>query len=150
MDLPAHYVLPRVAVRLSLQAQHIAELAHMTPTPCNVQYWREDQSPARPVIVHRAILGSVERMFAILTEHYAQRWPLWLSPRQIMVVPITTGAAEYAVAVRRAARAARFHADVDARDQTMQKKVCPPLCVFLQPHAPLLLDCMQFAAHIAW
>ena len=36
----------------------------------------------RPVIVHRAILGSVERMFAILTEHYAGKWPLWLSPRQ--------------------------------------------------------------------
>ena len=38
---------------------------------------------ATPVIVHRAILGSVERMFAILTEHYAGRWPFWLSPRQV-------------------------------------------------------------------
>ena len=37
----------------------------------------------RPVIIHRAILGSVERMFAILTEHFAGKWPLWLSPRQV-------------------------------------------------------------------
>ena len=42
----------------------------------------EDQTLRHPVIVHRAILGSVERMLAILTEHYAGKWPLWLSPRQ--------------------------------------------------------------------
>lgn len=42
----------------------------------------------RPVIVHRAILGSVERMFAILTENFAGKWPFWISPRQVMVVPI--------------------------------------------------------------
>lgn len=40
----------------------------------------------RPVIVHRAILGSVERMFAILTEHYAGKWPLWMSPRQVILL----------------------------------------------------------------
>ena len=51
----------------------------------NLEYMSGDESlgPQRPVIVHRAILGSVERMFAILTEHYAGKWPLWLSPRQV-------------------------------------------------------------------
>ncbi len=57
----------------------------------NVQIWLRLQYAAeggqneteRPVIVHRAILGSVERMFAILVEHYAGKWPLWLSPRQV-------------------------------------------------------------------
>lgn len=49
-----------------------------------LSYMTED-GVATPVIVHRAILGSVERMFAILTEHYAGRWPFWLSPRQVRV-----------------------------------------------------------------
>jgi threonyl-tRNA synthetase len=54
-----------------------------------VQYAAEGtkNETERPVIVHRAILGSVERMFAILTEHYAGKWPLWLSPRQVMRRP---------------------------------------------------------------
>lgn len=56
--------------------------------------------PERPVIVHRAVLGSVERMMAILTEHFAGKWPLWLSPRQVMVVPISESSYEYAQKVR--------------------------------------------------
>lgn len=49
----------------------------------------------RPVIVHRAILGSVERMFAILCEHYAGKWPFWLSPRQIMICPLSEKVINY-------------------------------------------------------
>jgi threonyl-tRNA synthetase len=45
-------------------------------------------SKNRPVMVHRAMLGSLERMIAVLTEHYGGRWPFWLSPRQAMVVPV--------------------------------------------------------------
>ena len=54
-----------------------------------VQYVTEDVSGkmGRPVMVHRAILGSVERMFAILCEHYAGKWPFWLSPRQVRRPP---------------------------------------------------------------
>ena len=48
------------------------------------------------MIVHRAVLGSVERMYAILTEHYASKWPLWLSPRGAMVVPISEKVYGYA------------------------------------------------------
>jgi hypothetical protein len=44
---------------------------------------------AKPVIIHRAVMGSMERMIAILCEHYAGKWPLWISPRQIMIVPIS-------------------------------------------------------------
>lgn len=64
-------------------------------------------------------------MFAILTEHYAQKWPLWLSPRQVMIVPISVAAVEYARQVRARLRAARFHVEVDERDNKMQKKVFP-------------------------
>ena len=50
----------------------------------------------RPVIVHRAILGSVERMFAILCEHTGGKWPFWLSPRQVAILPINDEHVEYA------------------------------------------------------
>jgi threonyl-tRNA synthetase len=99
------------------------QLDFQLPIRFGLQYWTEDQQPVRPVIVHRAILGSVERMYAILTEHYAQKWPLWLSPRQIMVVPISEASHAYASDVRRQLRAAHFHVELDKRDQKMQKKV---------------------------
>lgn len=51
------------------------------------------------VIIHRAILGSVERMFAILLEHYAGKWPLWLSPRQVIVCPVSEKHSSYALEV---------------------------------------------------
>lgn len=53
------------------------------PRRFGLKYSTDDQTLEAPVIVHRAVLGSVERMFAILTEHYAGKWPLWLSPRQV-------------------------------------------------------------------
>lgn len=64
------------------------QLDFQLPIRFDLKYWTEDQQPTRPVIVHRAILGSVERMYAILTEHYAQKWPLWLSPRQVCSVSL--------------------------------------------------------------
>jgi threonyl-tRNA synthetase len=62
-------------------------------------------------------------MFAILVEHYAGKWPLWLSPRQVMVVPISAVSVPYAKEVRAALRGAGFHAEVDVADKKMQKKV---------------------------
>lgn len=47
-------------------------------------------------MIHRAILGSVERMMAILTEQYNGKWPFWLSPRQLLVIPVNDGSKEYA------------------------------------------------------
>jgi hypothetical protein len=104
------------------------QLDFQLPIRFGLQYWTEDQQPVRPVIVHRAILGSVERMYAILTEHYAQKWPLWLSPRQIMVVPISEASHAYAAEVRQQLRASLFHVELDKRDQKMQKKVCCCCC----------------------
>jgi threonyl-tRNA synthetase len=81
------------------------------------------QGHERPVMIHRAILGSVERMFAILTEHFAAKWPFWLSPRQVMVVPISQVSLSYAQEVRAKLRRHHLHADVDTTDRKMQKKV---------------------------
>eukprot|EP00878_Enallax_costatus_P019740 GHUV01020834.1.p1 GENE.GHUV01020834.1~~GHUV01020834.1.p1 ORF type:complete len:437 (+),score=132.50 GHUV01020834.1:306-1616(+) len=77
----------------------------------------------RPVIVHRAVLGSVERMMAILTEHFAGKWPLWLSPRQVMIVPISERSFEYAQQIRKELRSAKLFVDCDVSDRKMQKKV---------------------------
>lgn len=77
----------------------------------------------RPVMIHRAILGSVERMTAILTEHFGGKWPFWLSPRQILVVPVGVKYQEYAQQVRDKLWDAGFYADVDLTGNTLQKKV---------------------------
>jgi threonyl-tRNA synthetase len=77
----------------------------------------------RPVMVHRAVLGSVERMIAILTEHYAGKWPFFLSPRQAMVVPVSPAFEDYAKKVHEQLRAAGFHADVELSRRTLNKMV---------------------------
>eukprot|EP00611_Tribonema_gayanum_P010835 TRINITY_DN20953_c0_g1_i1.p1 TRINITY_DN20953_c0_g1~~TRINITY_DN20953_c0_g1_i1.p1 ORF type:complete len:780 (+),score=275.37 TRINITY_DN20953_c0_g1_i1:107-2446(+) len=77
----------------------------------------------RPVMVHRAMLGSLERMIAVLTEHYGGRWPFWLSPRQAMVVPVGQAFIPYACKVRDRLHAAGFHVDVDDSSKTLNKKV---------------------------
>ncbi|KAJ2777630.1 threonyl-tRNA synthetase [Coemansia interrupta] len=77
----------------------------------------------RPVIIHRAILGSVERMIGILTENFAGKWPMWLSPRQVMVVPVTGVVFEYAQQVKDKLHKAGFYAEVDLGGETLNKKI---------------------------
>ncbi|KAJ1962086.1 threonyl-tRNA synthetase [Dipsacomyces acuminosporus] len=83
----------------------------------------ESSDYQRPVIIHRAILGSVERMIAILTENFAGKWPLWLSPRQVMVVPVTGVVYDYAQGVQKKLRDAGFYAEVDLGGDTLNKKI---------------------------
>lgn len=78
---------------------------------------------ARPVMIHRAIYGSFERFIAILTEHFAGRWPFWLSPRQVMVIPVMPSANDYVKEVQAELRKHRLHADIDVSGNTMQKKI---------------------------
>lgn len=78
---------------------------------------------ARPVMIHRAILGSLERCIAILTEHFAGKWPFWMSPRQILVVPIMPGVNDYATEVQQLFKANGLYADVDLSANTFQKKI---------------------------
>jgi threonyl-tRNA synthetase len=110
------------ALRRKFQCATV-QLDFQLPIRFGLKYANEDGTYSCPVIVHRAILGSVERMFAILTEHYAGKWPLWLSPRQVMVVPISAGSYEYGREVRKELRGAGFHCDIDELDRKMQKKV---------------------------
>jgi len=77
----------------------------------------------RPVVIHRAILGSIERMSAILMEHYAGKWPFWLSPRQIMVVPVGEKFNEYAQWVEKQLTLHGYYAEAETSGKTLNKKV---------------------------
>eukprot|EP01134_Creolimax_fragrantissima_P007839 CFRG7839T1 len=77
----------------------------------------------RPVMVHRAVLGSVERCIAILTESFGGRWPFWLNPRQVMVVPVGKGFNEYGEKVRAQLHTAGFYVDCDDGPNTLPKKI---------------------------
>ncbi|KAJ1532433.1 threonyl-tRNA synthetase, partial [Cladochytrium tenue] len=79
--------------------------------------------PKRPVMIHRAVLGSVERMIAILTENYAGKWPFWLSPFQAAIVPVSAASFGYARTVEERLRAAGLEARADVSDLTLGKKV---------------------------
>lgn len=78
---------------------------------------------ARPVMLHRAIVGSFERFMAILTEHFAGKWPFWLSPRQVLVIPVMPTANPYVEEVQKLLRAEKLHADIDISGNTMPKKI---------------------------
>jgi threonyl-tRNA synthetase len=77
----------------------------------------------RPVIIHRAILGSLERFIAVLTEHIGGKWPFWLSPRQVMIVPVTAGVYEYASEVQAMIRSHGYFCDTDLSNDTLNKKI---------------------------
>ncbi|XP_067246793.1 threonine--tRNA ligase 1, cytoplasmic [Chanodichthys erythropterus] len=99
------------------------QLDFQLPVRFNLTYVGKDgDDKARPVIIHRAILGSVERMIAILTENYAGKWPLWLSPRQVMLVPVNPTLEEYAKQVCKRFVEAGFMADADLDSSCLLNK----------------------------
>lgn len=88
--------------------------------------WKEGKLKTgyeRPVVIHRAILGSVERMSAILMEHFNGKWPFWLSPRQVMIVPVALAYNNYALWLVRQLTLFGFYADADVSGNTLNKKV---------------------------
>jgi threonyl-tRNA synthetase len=88
-------------------------------------HYRRELTPgcARPVMIHRAIYGSFERFIGILTEHFGGKWPFWLSPRQILIVPVMASANDYCEELQKEFRSHHFHADIDISGNTMQKKI---------------------------
>ncbi|KAK8916531.1 hypothetical protein KSP39_PZI023079 [Platanthera zijinensis] len=100
------------------------QLDFQLPERFKLSYSAEDEGKTeRPVMIHRAILGSVERMLAILLEHYKGKWPFWLSPRQSIVCPVSEKSQLYASQVRSQIHGAGFYVDIDASDRKIQKKV---------------------------
>ncbi|KAL8668112.1 MAG: hypothetical protein Q9202_000090 [Teloschistes flavicans] len=78
---------------------------------------------ARPVMIHRAIVGSFERFMAILTEHFAGKWPFWISPRQILVIPVMPALNDYVEEVQKLFRSHKMYVDIDLSGNTMLKKI---------------------------
>jgi len=99
------------------------QLDFVLPERFGLEYVGEDNRPHRPVMVHRAILGSLERFFGILIEHYAGAFPLWLAPEQVRVLPVADRHAVYAQDVRDRLRAAGLRAESDLRAEKVTKKV---------------------------
>jgi threonyl-tRNA synthetase len=77
----------------------------------------------RPVIIHRAILGSVERFMAILIEHLAGKWPFWISPRQILICPISEKFIEYGESIYLYFHERGYEVELDRSNQTLNKKI---------------------------
>ncbi|KAK4263264.1 hypothetical protein QN277_028701 [Acacia crassicarpa] len=100
------------------------QLDFQLPDRFKLEYSAEDEAKIeRPVMIHRAILGSVERMFAILLEHYKGKWPFWLSPRQAILCPVSEKSQSYAIEMRDKIHQAGYHVDADTTDRKIQKKV---------------------------
>lgn len=91
---------------------------------------QEDKDPnapgagmARPVMIHRAIIGSFERFIAVLCEHFSGKWPFWLSPRQILVIPVMKAAEDYVHEIQALFTKARMYCDIDVSGNTLPKKI---------------------------
>ena len=93
------------------------------PQRFGLEYVAEDGSRKQPVMVHRALYGSVERFFGVLIEHYAGAFPVWLSPVQAVLIPISERHAEYANKVASQLKAIGVRVEVDARNEKMNAKI---------------------------
>lgn len=93
------------------------------PEKFQLEYTDHDGSRRRPVMLHRAILGSVERFFGILIEHFCGRFPLWISPLQVRVLTVADRHLPYAEEVMKAIKKAGFQCDVDHSGESVGKKV---------------------------
>jgi threonyl-tRNA synthetase len=93
------------------------------PERFDINYIAEDGAQHRPFMVHRALLGSMERFFGVLLEHYAGAFPMWLAPVQAVVIPIADRHAAYGNEVAESLRAAGLRVEVDERSERMQAKI---------------------------
>ena len=93
------------------------------PDRFDLDYTGSDGAKHRPVMIHRALFGSIERFFGVLTEHYAGAFPLWLSPVQAIGIPVAEEYAPYLDDVLAQMRAVGIRASMDASDDRMQKKI---------------------------
>ncbi len=93
------------------------------PERFDLNYVRPDGSEARPVMIHRAVLGSIERFMGILIEHCGGAFPLWLAPEQVRVLTLTERTVDYGREVCAAVRAAGLRGELDARDEKLGYKI---------------------------
>jgi threonyl-tRNA synthetase len=99
------------------------QLDYAAPERFDLTYVGEDNAEHRPVVIHRAVSGSLERFIAILIEHYAGAFPLWLAPLQVIVLPIADRHTDYAREVVQVLDAAGLRAEVDDRQEKVNYKI---------------------------
>jgi len=99
------------------------QLDYVLPERLGAEYVAEDGSRQRPVMLHRAILGSFERFIGIMIENYGGKFPLWLAPIQVVVAPITSDANDYAQQVAAKLRSAGLRVDTDLRNEKINYKI---------------------------
>ena len=93
------------------------------PQRFDLEFAAADGSKQRPVMIHRALFGSIERFFGVLTEHYSGAFPPWLAPVQVMGIPVAEAFNDHLVKVVKEMKAAGIRADIDLSDDRMKKKV---------------------------
>jgi threonyl-tRNA synthetase len=99
------------------------QLDFSMPTRFNLEYIGADSNTHRPVMIHRAILGSFERFIGVLLEHTGGDLPLWLAPRQIMILPISDKSLAYANQIRLLLHKNGFRAEIDERNEKISRKI---------------------------
>jgi len=99
------------------------QLDYQIPERFDLKYVGADNAEHRPVVIHRAIFGSFERFIALLIEHFAGAWPLWLAPVQAVVLPISDRHLEYASGVRDQLAAAGLRVELDDRQEKIGYKI---------------------------
>jgi threonyl-tRNA synthetase len=93
------------------------------PERFELEYTASDGSRRQPVLIHRALFGSIERFFGILTEHYAGEFPAWLAPVQVVGIPVADGHVDYLKGIAAELKSHGVRAEVDASDDRMAKKI---------------------------
>lgn len=99
------------------------QLDYAAPERFDMSYTGEDNTTHRPVVIHRAVSGSFERFMAILIEHFAGAFPVWLAPEQVRILPITDDLAPQAEVVTKRLRAAGIRATMDAHNDTLNYRI---------------------------
>ena len=93
------------------------------PERFDLHYTDKDGKRKRPVMLHRVVLGAIERFMGVLIEHYAGRFPVWLSPVQVLILTITDDQAPYAAELKDMMRQADIRVDVDGRNEKLGLKI---------------------------
>ena len=99
------------------------KLDFQMPERFDLEYVGEDGEKHRPVMIHRALLGSIERFIGVITEHFAGAFPAWLSPVQVKLLPVTDRAMDYAKNVAAQLDSQGFRVEVDGRNEKIGKKI---------------------------
>lgn len=119
---------PKIDIRVfdALRRRHqcaTIQLDFQLPQRFHLEYEAGGGRMETPIIVHRAILGSIERFVAVLTEHYGGKWPFFISPRQVRVLSLTEKCAEWAAEVQKVIHEAGYFVDTDLSDDKIDKKI---------------------------